>query len=191
MPDGINIQDLCRSHVELVYLLKDEFHPVLENAAVEITQCLSEKGTVFVCGNGGSASQAEHFAGELMGRFNMDRRALPVFALSQNSAVLTAIANDISYANVFSRQLEGLGKSGDCLVALSTSGGSENIINACGTARTKGMRIISLTGMKDSPVARASDVAIEIPGSDSAEIQEIHIIILHIICRVVEERLFT
>ncbi len=186
----MNIQDLCRSHVELVYLLRDEFQAVLENAAVEITQCLSEKGTVFACGNGGSASQAEHFAGELMGRFNMDRRALPVFALSQNSAVLTAIANDISYANVFSRQLEGLGKSGDCLVALSTSGGSENIINACVTARNKGMRIISLTGMKDSPVARASDVAIEIPGSDSAEIQEIHIIILHIICRVVEERLF-
>lgn len=182
---------LSREHAMLAAHLAQTNAPVIERVAGEIARCLSDGGTVFACGNGGSASQAEHFAGELLGRFNLDRRALPVFALSQNSTVLTAIANDTTYPLVFSRQLEGLGKNGDCLIALSTSGTSENIIEACKTARGLGMNVFSLTGEGGGTVTAHSDITLQVPSANTARIQEIHLIMLHLICHLVEEQLFT
>ena len=189
--DSIDIRNICRVHTRLVQHLSSESIPVIEKIVDEITRCLLEGGTVFTCGNGGSASQAEHFAGELLGRFNKDRKALPVFVLSQNTTALTAIANDYSYKDVFSRQLSGLGRRGDCLVALSTSGYSENIVDACRAAKKKGMRVFALTGLGGGKVGAESDVTLEIPESDTARVQEIHLVALHIICQSVEERIFS
>lgn len=187
----IDFDELSREHTALTEHLRKTSAPVIEQIAGEIARCLSDGGTVFACGNGGSASQAEHFAGELLGRFNLDRRALPVFALSQNSAVLTAIANDTAYPLVFSRQLEGLGKRGDCLIALSTSGTSGNIVEACRTAERLGMRVFSLTGSSGGAVTHHSNVTLVVPSTNTARIQEIHLIMLHLICHLVEDQLFS
>lgn len=186
----VNIRDICRVHAELSLHL-EQAAPAIEAIAAELTRCLASGGTVFACGNGGSASQAEHFAGELLGRFTMDRKALPVFALSQNSAVVTAVANDTGYSRVFSRQIEGLGKQGDCLIALSTSGASENVVEACRAARRNGMKVFSLTGGGGGVLGPASDIALEIPSANTARIQEMHLVVLHALCQMVEERLFS
>jgi phosphoheptose isomerase len=185
-----DFQEFYRHHGDLTKHLVEKGAPVIEEIAGEIATCLGAGGTAFACGNGGSASQAEHFAGELLGRFNLDRRALPVFALSQNSAVLTAIANDSVYPLVFSRQLEGLGSRGDCLIALSTSGTSANIVEACKTAKNIGMKVFSLTGSGGGTVKTHSKATLEVPSTNTARIQEIHLIALHVICHIVEERLF-
>ncbi len=186
----VNIRDICRVHAELSGRL-ERAAPVIEAIASELARCLASGGTVFACGNGGSASQAEHFAGELLGRFTLDRKALPVFALSQNSAVVTAIANDTAYALVYSRQIEGLGRRGDCLVALSTSGASENVIEACKAARRNGMKVFSLAGMGGGLLGPISDITLEIPSMNTARIQEMHLIALHALCQIVEEQLFS
>jgi phosphoheptose isomerase len=180
-----------KKSAELAMFLAANSSAVIERMAAEVGECLAGGGTVFVCGNGGSASQAEHFAGELLGRFKMDRKALPVFALSQSSAVTTAIANDTSYSCVFSRQLEGLGKRGDCLIALSTSGRSPNVIKACETAGEIRMKVLALTGRKGSPLEEKSEVVLNVPSDDTARIQEMHLVVLHLICRIVEKRLFS
>jgi len=189
--DSVDIQEICNVHARLVKHLSTDLRPVIETMVDEITRCLSDGGTVFTCGNGGSASQAEHFAGELLGRFTQDRDALPVHVLSQNTTALTAIANDYSYKDVFSRQLKGFGRKGDCLVALSTSGYSENIVDACRAAKQKGMMAFALTGLGGGNVAAESDITLEIPESETARVQEIHLIALHIICQSVEERIFS
>jgi D-sedoheptulose 7-phosphate isomerase len=185
----VNISDICRDHADLARHL-ERSAPVIETIAAELAGCLAAGGTVFACGNGGSASQAEHFAGELLGRFTLDRKALPVFALSQNSAVVTAVANDTTYAQVYSRQIEGLGSTGDCLLALSTSGNSDNVIEACKAARRNGMRVISLTGRGGGLLGPNSDITLDIPSTNTARIQEMHLVVLHLLCQIVEERLF-
>jgi D-sedoheptulose 7-phosphate isomerase len=152
---------------------------------------LEAGGAVFSCGNGGSASQAEHFAAELAGRYKLDRKSLPVFALSTNSASVTAISNDFGYAEMFARQIEGIGKSGDCLLALSTSGNSKNIIRACQVARDKGMRVFGLTGKTGGDMAAECDATIKIPETDTAKIQEMHLVTLHLTCQYIEEKLFS
>ncbi|MEJ2722346.1 MAG: SIS domain-containing protein [bacterium] len=148
-------------------------------------------GAVFSCGNGGSASQAEHFAAELAGRYKLDRKSLPVFALSTNSASVTAIANDYGYSEMFARQLEGIGKRGDCLLALSTSGESKNIIRVCQVAKNKGMKVFGLTGQTGGSMAGECDETIKIPETDTAKIQEMHLVTLHLTCQYIEDKLFS
>ncbi len=162
----------------------------IENTARELTASLKDGGAVFSCGNGGSASQAEHFAAELAGRFKLDRKSLPVFSLSTNTASLTAIANDFGFAEMFARQIEGIGKKGDALVALSTSGNSENIIRACRIAREKGMVVYGLTGETGGKMGGECNHIIRIPETDTARIQEMHLVALHMICQLIEESLF-
>lgn len=180
---------ICAEVTELVTYLEEHGASRVDEMSQIVANCLERGGTVFACGNGGSAAQAEHFAGELMGRFGMERRALPVFALTENTPVLTAIANDTSYERVFSRQIEGLGKPGDCLIALTTSGESKNVVQACRAARQKGMKVLALLGTSGT-VLELSDIALRVPGSSAARIQEIHLVALHAICQAVEQRLF-
>jgi len=154
-----------------------------------VTACLKNGGAVFACGNGGSASQAEHFVAELAGRFKMERKALPAHSLSINSSTLTAVSNDYGFDQVFARQLDGAARKGDCLVAISTSGSSENVIKACDKARQIGMTIYALTG--EAGLSGESDVTLKVPDSDTARIQEIHLVALHLICQMVEENIFS
>jgi len=169
----------------------------LETAAGDIARVAQEMvaglrggGVVYACGNGGSATQAQHFAAELVGRFRRDRGALPAFALVDNVGTLTSVSNDYDFADVFARQISGLARAGDCLLALSTSGNSENVRRACRAAREKKVRVFSLTGASGGTVAAESDVVIRVPDDDTARIQEVHIVIIHILCELVEAALF-
>jgi D-sedoheptulose 7-phosphate isomerase len=171
--------------------LEEQVAGDIKSIADSLTRCLKKGGTVFACGNGGSASQAEHFVAELAGRFKMDRKALPAHALSINSSTVTAVSNDYGFSQVFARQLDGAARSGDCLVALSTSGMSENVVNACQKARQLGMRVFALTGEKNGPISSESDVALKVPDTDTARIQENHLVALHLICQMVEESMFS
>lgn len=162
----------------------------IEQASDTIVQCLRAGGRVLVCGNGGSAADAQHFAAELMGRFGFDRSALPVLALTVNSSVMTAVSNDYGFEDVFSRQVEGLGRSGDVLIGLSTSGKSPNVLKALETAAGLGLKTIALTGRAGNPILDSCDLCIHVPSSSTPRIQEIHIAILHAVCEKVEKEMF-
>ncbi len=158
--------------------------------ATVCTTTLREGGKVFFCGNGGSAADAQHLAAELSGRFYYDRPPLPAEALSVNTSYLTAVANDYSFDEVFSRLLKGSGRPGDLLVALSTSGNSGNVINALLTARESGMITVGLTGATGGKMKLLCDYLINVPSDDTPRIQEAHILIGHILCQLIESSLF-
>ncbi|UCG51215.1 MAG: SIS domain-containing protein [Candidatus Latescibacterota bacterium] len=192
MPNNeFDLKTSLTTRKQLLDWLVDHGWPEIHRIADLLTQSLRRGGAVFSCGNGGSASQAEHFAAELAGRYNLDRKSLPVFALSTNSASVTAITNDYGFSEMFARQLEGIGKDGDCLLALSTSGDSKNIIRACQVASSKSMRVFGLTGKSGGLLAAECDRTIRIPETDTARIQEMHLVILHLICQYIEEQLFS
>jgi D-sedoheptulose 7-phosphate isomerase len=159
-------------------------------AAETMIACLQGGGTVFFCGNGGSAADAEHLACELSGRYLMDRPGLAAVALSTNTSALTAIGNDFGFEHVFSRPLEGLGSPGDVLVALTTSGRSKNVLRAVETARGMGMVIIGFTGPAGAAFAARCDIAVVSPHTVTPRIQEAHIVAGHIACELVERALF-
>ncbi len=145
---------------------------------------------MLLCGNGGSASDAQHIAAELSGRFYKDRKALFAEALHVNSSFVTAVANDYGYDNIYSRMVEAAGKNGDILIGISTSGNSKNVVNAIKKAKEIGMITIGFTGYKIGAMDQLCDVMIKVPSSDTPRIQESHILIGHIICQLIEEKLF-
>jgi D-sedoheptulose 7-phosphate isomerase len=166
--------------------------PVLEQilkAAELVSATLDGGGKVLLFGNGGSATDASHIAAELLGRFQRERRALPALALADNQSTLTAIANDYGFDHVFARQLEGLGQAGDVAVAISTSGGSSNVLAGARAARALGLATIGLTGAEGCELVDAVDVAIAVPSTVTARIQECHILIGHLLCELVEQSL--
>ncbi|HET6427461.1 MAG TPA: SIS domain-containing protein [Phycisphaerae bacterium] len=145
-------------------------------------------GRVYVCGNGGSAADAQHIAGELAGRFRRQRRPLPCVALSTDTSVLTSVANDYSYEDVFSRQVEALAASGDVLWALSTSGNSPNVLKAAAVARAAGAKVIAMTGSGGGALAEAADLCFRAPADRTDLIQLLHQLAYHIICELLDER---
>jgi D-sedoheptulose 7-phosphate isomerase len=151
-----------------------------------ITEVLQHGGTIYLCGNGGSAADAQHIAGEFVGRFCRERRALPALAFSTDTSVLTCIANDYAYEKVFARQAEALLKKGDILWAFSTSGTSANVVAAATVARDKGARVIAFTGRADSELERIADICFCAEDKSTARSQEIHQLAYHIICDLVE-----
>ncbi|MBS1589289.1 MAG: D-sedoheptulose 7-phosphate isomerase [Bacteroidetes bacterium] len=172
---------------------------ILENKALlseieAVIQCLSDAfkagNKVLFCGNGGSAADAQHLAAEFSGRFYTDRDPLPSEALHTNTSYLTAVANDYSYDVVYSRLVKGMGKPGDVLVALSTSGNSTNIVKALEQAREIGMKTVCFTGSTGGKMKALADYLLNVPSTDTPRIQEAHILIGHIICQLVEEHLF-
>jgi len=146
---------------------------------------------VYFCGNGGSAADAQHLAAEFSGRFYTDRKALPAEALHCNTSYLTAVANDYSFDEIYSRLIDGIGEKGDVLVGLSTSGNSPNILKAFNTAKKKEMITIGFTGKSGGEMRTLCDHLINIPSTDTPRIQESHIMVGHIICQLVEEKYFT
>mgnify|MGYP000987259708 CR=1 FL=1 len=153
-------------------------------------QCLRSGGKILFCGNGGSAADAQHLAAELSGRFGYDRPPLAAEALHVNTSYLTAVANDYSFDLVYSRLVEALGRKGDVLVALSTSGKSQNILNALRAAQEKEMKTIGLTGMTGGEMPSVCDLMLKVPSTITARVQEVHITVGHIICQAVEEAMF-
>jgi len=161
----------------------------VERAIEIISEALAADRPLLVCGNGGSASDAMHIAGELVGRFLKERRALNCICLSSNPAVLTAWSNDYSYETVFSRQVEAYAVPGGVVLGISTSGNSANVIEAFKTAKSRGMQTIALTGEGGGKMAEWSDVLIDVPSRSTPLIQQVHICIYHYICEMVEARL--
>ena len=154
-----------------------------------LIECLEHGGTIFWCGNGGSASDSQHLAGELVGRFVGDRKPLKSIALTADSAVMTCIVNDYGYKHIFSRQIEALGNEGDILIGISTSGNSENVIHAFEVAKQRGILTIGLLGKGGGNSSRLVNQSIIIPSKSTARIQEIHILIGHILCDLIEDGL--
>jgi len=154
-----------------------------------VVTSLKTGGKVILFGNGGSAADAQHIAGELVGRFKLDRPALPAMALTANTSILTAMANDCGYNTVFSRQVEALVTGKDVVIGISTSGASPNVIEALATAKAKGARTIGLTGDQGSRMTEVTDLVIAVPSDDTPRIQEAHITIGHIVCELVEREL--
>jgi len=161
------------------------------NAVVEIIfNAFSAGNKILLCGNGGSAADAQHIAAELTGRFFKDRTALFAEALHVNSSYMTAVANDYGFEKTYSRLLEAKGDKGDVLIAISTSGNSQNIVNAVKKAKEIGMSTISFTGQNDSKIKELSQICLQSPSTNTPRIQEIHILFGHIICQLVEEKIF-
>jgi D-sedoheptulose 7-phosphate isomerase len=180
--------DNLQEHIELfakLHLIGAD----VDAAATLATETLRSGRKIMFCGNGGSAADSQHLAAELTGRFIKDRRPLAAMALSTDSSALTCIANDYSFADVFERQVRGLGQPGDCLVGISTSGNSENVIRAMAAARAIGMTTIGMLGRTGGKLKAMSDVAIVIPSETTARIQEAHILVGHTLCGLIEQNL--
>lgn len=180
--DGLELRQRCAT----------ELAGPITMAAECMISCLRSGGKILTCGNGGSACDAQHFAGELVNRFEIDRPALPSIALTSDASVMTSIANDSAYEEVFARQVAALGISGDVLLAISTSGNSANVLRAAQTASSKGMRVIALTGKDGGKLAGhpGIDTLINIPHAATARIQEMHITCLHILCSLIDDTLY-
>ena len=168
----------------------NSLYNAFNNSVKILVDALKFGNKILICGNGGSASDAEHMAGEIVGRFGFDRKSLPCISLCTPSATFTAISNDYGYENVFARQLTGLGKTGDVLIGISTSGNSGNVVKAMQSAKDMKVKTIALTGSKDSKLSEIADITLRSPSSQTPRIQEIHGIIIHSLCRAIEELIF-
>lgn len=169
-------------------ILEDEkLLDLIQKTADAVKDAVFAGNKVLLCGNGGSASDALHIAGEFVGRFQKDRQALPAISLNADVASLTSIANDFGYDHVYERGVEGYGKSGDVLIGISTSGNSKNVCMAIEKARSMDITTVAFTGMSGGKMAEIADIAIVVPSSCTARIQEAHIMIGHIVCELAEE----
>jgi D-sedoheptulose 7-phosphate isomerase len=186
------IKNIIRNSIDVkaAVLANEDLLKTLQQCVNEIVAAFKNGNKVLFCGNGGSAADAQHLAAEFSGRFYTDREALPAEALHVNTSYLTAVANDYSYDVVYSRIINGIGKKGDVLVGLSTSGNSGNIVKAFEKAREKGMITIGLTGSTGGKMKDLSDYLLNVPSNDTPRIQESHILLGHIICQLVEEDYF-
>ena len=188
----MNIPSLIKESISLQQSLLDDaalLEKVNEIVAL-LARTFREGRHVYFCGNGGSAADAQHLAAEFSGRFYKDRKALPAEALHCNTSYLTAVANDYGYDLIYARLIEGLGKTGDVLIGLSTSGNSKNVIKAFETAKEKSMISIGFTGQDGGNMKSHADHLVAIPSSNTPRIQEAHMLLGHIICQLVEEALF-
>ncbi len=182
---------LENSHEILQLTLKDtHFIKNADKAAKSIIATFERGNRVFIAGNGGSAADAQHIAGEFVSRFNFDRNPLPAIALTTDTSILTAIGNDYNYHQVFERQIRALGQSGDLFIGISTSGQSKNILLALEASRALGLFTIGMTGQSADEFAKLCDICLQVPSNTTPFIQQIHITIAHAICGLVEEVMF-
>jgi D-sedoheptulose 7-phosphate isomerase len=163
--------------------------PAIETCATKAADCIARGGKIIFCGNGGSAGDAQHLAAELVGRLVRDRRALPGLALSTDSSALTCIANDFGFDEVFARQVEGLGRAGDVLIAISTSGNSRNVLRAAEEARKIGIYVVGFLGRDGGKLGAVVDLPVIVASNETARIQEAHIFLGHVMCARIEQRL--
>jgi phosphoheptose isomerase len=182
LDEGIRLRQQCRETLPA---------PLIQ-AAQYMTESLQRGGKILACGNGGSAADAQHFAGELVNRFERDRPGLAAVALTHDASVITSIANDYAFDDIFSRQVQALGRPGDVLLAISTSGNSRNVVAAAETAAALGMGIIALTGRDGGELGRMAKIGVHlnIPHTSTPRVQEMHITCLHLICTLIDDSLF-
>jgi D-sedoheptulose 7-phosphate isomerase len=173
-------------HAEVISSVVESSLDAIRGCAELLSATLSSDRKILICGNGGSAADAQHIAAELVGRYESERRALPAIALTTDTSALTALANDYDFERIFARQVEALATAGDCLIAISTSGNSPNIIAAVMAARQGGCKVIGLTGASGKKLAGLCDACIVVPSDRTARIQEAHITIAHIWCEMIE-----
>lgn len=167
--------------------------PAIAGAVAVMVETLANGGKVLACGNGGSAGDAQHFSAELLNRFERERPELAAVALTTDSSTLTAIANDYAYEQVFSKQVRALGRPGDCLLAISTSGNSPNVVAAMQAAHERRMRIVALTGRNGGKMAgllQPGDLEIRVPAERTARVQEVHLVVIHCLCDGIDRALY-
>jgi len=186
----INQSDISLEIIDSVKAKQKMDIEVIAHIAETIITCYKNDRKVLICGNGGSAADAQHIAGELVGRFKMERRALACIALTTDTSIITAYANDYSFDDIFERQVEALGENGDILIGLSTSGNSSNVVKSLSKAKAKGLTTIGFSGATGGKITNMSDITFLAPSEDTPRIQECHITALHIICNLVEKELF-
>ena len=184
------IKSMINENIETGQLVCDNLVSQIEKAANLLVNALKNNKKIILIGNGGSAEMSSHIAAEFVGRYKLERKGLPAIALTTDLAAITAIGNDYGFDRIFERQLEALGNDGDILIAMSTSGNSANIIKAVEQARKMNIKIICLLGKDGGKLKNNSDVEIIIPSDNTPRIQEAHLMILHIICEIVENKLF-
>jgi len=177
-----------REHLETVQALIGTTLIDIQRSGELICDALISGHKLLICGNGGSAADAQHIAAELVGRYEKNRRSFPAIALTTDTSAITAISNDFGYDEVFARQVDGLGRAGDVLIAISTSGKSESVLKAVQKARGLGCRTIALTGAGAEPLASACEMAVVVPAQRTSRVQEAHITIGHLWCEMVDER---
>ena len=178
--------------IEVKQVAADMLAPQIARAAGLLTECLLADGKILACGNGGSASDAQHFAAEMIGRFERERPELPAISLSTDTSILTAIANDYAFEQVFAKQVRALGGKGDVLLAISTSGNSANVIAAIGAAHERDMRVVALTGKGGGRIGTmltADDSHLCVPHERTARIQEVHLLMIHCLCDAIDNAL--
>jgi len=184
-----NIEKIFEESVSLQKETCKELSGKIVEAGKLISQSLNQGNKILVCGNGGSASDAQHFSSELINKFEKDRRALAAIALTTDSSTITSIANDSNYNEVFSRQIAALSKPGDILIAISTSGNSLNIISAVSSAHEGSVGVVALTGNKGGQISKlltATDIELRVNSDSTARIQEVHAVIIHCLCSLVD-----
>ena len=167
--------------------------PAVAAAARLMAQCLSKGAKILSCGNGGSAADAQHFSSELLNRFERERPSLPAVALTTDSSTLTSISNDYDYAEIFAKQINALGRPGDVLLAISTSGNSENVRRGIGAAHRQGVAVVALTGRDGGAIAAEladTDIELRVPAQRTCRIQEVHLLIIHCLCDSIDEALY-
>lgn len=170
----------------------EQLADVIADAGLLMSRSLESDGKILSCGNGGSAADSQHFSSELLNRFEMERPGLPAMALTTDSSTLTSISNDYAYEEIFSKQVRALGRPGDVLLAISTSGNSANVVRAIHAAHERGMRVVALTGRDGGEMASLyedGDVEIRVPASRTARIQEVHLVVIHCLCDIIDRTL--
>jgi len=190
-------QDRIRSHFKASIQLKqdivEELTPTIELASEKLVNCLLEDKKILTCGNGGSARDAQHFSSEMLNRFERDRPGLPAIALSTDTSTLTSIANDYHFDDIFSKQIRALGQPDDILICYTTSGNSANVLKAVTAAHDRSMLVIAITGKDGGALATlldSSDIEIRIASQSTARIQEVHLLITHCLCDLIDQNLF-
>jgi D-sedoheptulose 7-phosphate isomerase len=185
------LEEELRVHTRIMEQTVAQCAPAIDQIADCLLECFRKGNKVMLCGNGGSAADSQHMVAEFVNRFRLDRAALPAIALTVDTSILTAIGNDSSFDFTFSRQVEALGKPGDVLAAISTSGGSTNILKALEVARECGLKTVGFTGEKGrQTMAPKCDLCLIVPSADTPRVQEVHEFIWHVICGLVEQALF-
>ena len=184
-----SISRTLNQHLEVFQTLLSEHLEIIEECAELIAETFARGNKILICGNGGSAADAQHLAAEFVGRFESERIALPAIALTTDTSALTALANDYDFERIFARQVDALAREGDLLIGISTSGNSPNVISAVMKARQKGCKILGMTGAKGKKLASLCDQSVLVPSDRTARIQEAHITIAHIWCEIIDEKI--
>lgn len=187
------IQHMFQASIDTKQQALQALPGTIEQASLLMVNALLSDNKILSCGNGGSAGDAQHFSSEMLNRFERERPSLPALALTTDSSTITSIANDYSYEEVFSKQIRALGQQGDILLAISTSGNSANVVQAIHAAHDRNMKVIALTGRNGgcmAPLLQPDDVEIRVPSSVTARIQEVHLLVIHCLCDLIDRQLF-